>query len=52
MKPSLITIRLATRPHLLEQAATLARTLQSIWTAAELRANDRLIEAYLERIKP
>ncbi len=51
MTNSPLTIRLATRSPLIEQAAALARKLQSTWTAAELRANDRLIDAYLERNK-
>lgn len=44
-------VRLATRSPLIEQAAALERTLQAIWTAAELRANARLIDAYLARNK-
>ena len=45
-------VRLATSQYPREQAEALAVKLQAIWTEAELRANARLIEAYLERSKP
>lgn len=50
MTPTL-TIRLAARPEPIEQAAALAAQLQSMWTAAELRANARLIDQILAKEK-
>ena len=42
-------IRLAPRHALCEQAEALAVKLAALWTAAELRANDRLIDQILSR---
>ena len=45
-------VRLDTHPYPREQAEAMAVKLQALWTDEELRANARLIEAYLERSKP
>lgn len=45
----LITVRLAPRHALCEQAAALALKLHALWTADELRANALLIDQILSR---
>ena len=46
-----LTIRLATSPVLTAQAEALALKLAVLWTAAELRANARLIDQILAKEK-